>query len=285
MLKSLPAFAPGCNSPLRECPLSELVSTERRAGDLNCEMQSIEQRLLELIRPGVPPREDWLEVGGQRLRLAVVRNPRARRYVLRLRPDGTARVTVPRGGSVAEAHRFAHRNLGWLEKQLQRQPLHPPSPTEWRLGSAVLFRGERARLEASAQADHGIRLGTESLTAPDQAGDLRPAVEAHLRRLAERELPRRVLEFATLHQLIVRRITVRDQRSRWGSCSRRGTVSLNWRLLQTPPYVCDYIILHELMHLREMNHSSSFWQQVEGVCPDYLRAEQWLKQHSRILRS
>jgi predicted metal-dependent hydrolase len=253
--------------------------------DLNCGMQSIGQRLLELISPGASSHEDWLEVGGQRLRLSVVRNPRARRYVLRLRPDGTARVTVPRGGSVVEARRFAKRNLAWLEKQLQRPPLHPPSPAEWRLGSEVLFRGELERLETWAQANHEIRLATETLIAPDLSADLRPAVEGHLRRLAGRELPQRVLELATLHQLSVRRVTVRDQRSRWGSCSRRGTVSLNWRLIQTPPFVCDYIILHELMHLREMNHSAKFWHHVERVCSDYLRAEQWLKQHSRILRS
>jgi hypothetical protein len=77
---------------------------------------------------------------------------------------------------------------------------------------------------------------------------------------------------------------VRNQRSRWGSCSRRRTISLNWRLIQTPAFVRDYIILHELMHLREMNHSARFWRQVEIVCPDYRNAEHWLKQHSRMLR-
>ena len=114
--------------------------------------------------------------------------------------------------------------------------------------------------------------------------NLRPAVENHLRRLAVRELPPRVLELASLHQLTVRRVTVRDQKSRWGSCSRRGTISLNWRLVQTPIQVRDYIILHELMHLREMNHSARYWREVERVCPDYLAAERWLKQHPDLLR-
>jgi predicted metal-dependent hydrolase len=80
-------------------------------------------------------------------------------------------------------------------------------------------------------------------------------------------------------------VTVRNQRTRWGSCSRRGTISLNWRLIQTPPFVSDYIILHELMHLREMNHSPRFWRQVETVCPGYRTAEEWLKPHASLLRT
>jgi len=233
-----------------------------------------------------PPRGDWLEVDGKRVPLLLVRNLRARRYVLRLRPDGTARVTIPRGGSVAEARSFADRHLGWLGEQLKRPPAQPPTaPPEWRLGSEVLFRGKLVRLESEMDDAQAIRLGPEKLTPADPAADLRPGVERHLRRLAERELPLRVMEYATRHQLSVGRVTVRDQRSRWGSCSRRGTISLNWRLIQTPSFVRDYIILHELMHLREMNHSPRFWRQVERVCPDYLQAERWLKQNSRLLRA
>lgn len=226
----------------------------------------------------------WLEVAGQRVPLLLVRNGRARRYVMRLRPDGTARVTVPRGGSLSEARRFAERNLAWLEAQLKRPPLPPSGARPWPPGSEVLFRGELVRLETGSNGRNRIRFGSEELTVPELAADLRPAVEHYLRRLAERELPARVGELASCHQLPVERVTVRNQRSRWGSCSRRRNISLNWRLVQTPPFVRDYIILHELMHLREMNHSARFWQQVELVCPDYRNAERWLKQHSELLR-
>ena len=78
--------------------------------------------------------------------------------------------------------------------------------------------------------------------------------------------------------------SVRDQKSRWGSCSRRGTISLNWRLIQAPEFVTTYIILHELMHLRQMNHSAGFWREVEAVCPSFREAERWLKAHGRWLR-
>ncbi len=98
------------------------------------------------------------------------------------------------------------------------------------------------------------------------------------------ELVPRTLELAQQHQLRVTRVTVRNQRSRWGSCSARGTISLNWRLIQTPLFVRDYIILHELMHLREMNHSARYWRCVEEVCPDYRTAEAWLKANHGLLR-
>lgn len=225
-----------------------------------------------------------LAVNGRSVPLVFVRHPRARRYVLRLRRDGSARVTIPRGGSAAEARRFAERNQDWLARALHRLASQPPAGPRWTIGAQILFRGEPATLLATTSGGAEIRLGDETLTLTDAAADLRPAIERHLWRQAAREFPPRVLAFAAAHQLTIRRVTVRNQRSRWGSCSRRGTISLNWRLIQTPLFVQDYIILHELMHRRQMNHSARFWRQVESVCPDYAIAERWLKQHAALLR-
>jgi predicted metal-dependent hydrolase len=228
--------------------------------------------------------ELWLRVGARPVRLWLVRNRRARRYVLRLRPDGAARVTIPRSGSAIEARRFAERNAAWLEKQLLRQAAQPRRPATWAIGTEILFRGERVRLEACSEGQDGlVRFGSEAVHVPDMAADLRPAIERHLRRLAARELPVRVLELAALHKFPVQRVTVRNQRSRWGSCSRRGTISLNWRLVQTPPAVRDYLVLHELAHLKEMNHSRRFWNEVARLCRDFREAEHWLKQHASLL--
>jgi hypothetical protein len=161
----------------------------------------------------------------------------------------------------------------------------PSRPKEWWIGTEILFRGEPVKLEAGVNGESGmIRFGSEVVKATNPAADLRPTIERHLWRLAANELPPKVLEYAALHQLPVRRITVRNQRSRWGSCSRRGTISLNWRLIQTPAFVRDYLVVHEIMHLKEMNHSSRFWREVERACPDYEAAEQWLKRHSSLLR-
>ena len=235
--------------------------------------------------PSRATREEWVRLGARHLRLWVVPNRRARRYVLRLCPDGAARVTIPRGGSAAEAIRFAERNAAWLEKQLLRQAKQPSMPKTWSPGTEILFRGERVRLEFDPNGDTGrIRFGSEVVRLAEPGGDVRTAVERHLWRLAARELPPRVLELAAVHQMPVRRVTVRNQRSRWGSCSRRGTVSLNWRLVQAPAFVRDYIILHELAHLKEMNHSRRFWREVARLCPDFATAEKWLKGHLDLLR-
>jgi predicted metal-dependent hydrolase len=239
-----------------------------------------------LFAPKQPaaPEETWLRAGPRRVRLHFVRNRRARRYILRLRPDGSARVTLPRGGTQAEAKRFAERNVAWLEQQLLRQAARPRQPDPWLAGTEIFFRGERVRLETGGDGEGGlVRFGDEAVPVSQGTGDLRPAIERHLWELAARELPARVLELAALHDLPVRRVTVRNQRSRWGSCSRRGTISLNWRLVQTPGFVRDYLVLHELAHLKEMNHSERFWGEVARLCPGFAEAERWLKQHARLL--
>ncbi len=235
-------------------------------------------------RPAAPPAEQWLVAGPRRVRLWFVRNQRARRYILRLRPDGAARVTVPRGGTLEEARRFAERNVAWLESQLLRQALRPQRPKTWLAGTEIFFRGRTRAAGAGPDGEARlIRFGAEVVRVADTGGDLRPAIERHLRQLAARELPPRVFELAALHGLPVRRVTVRNQRSRWGSCSRRGTISLNWRLVQTPVFVRDYLVLHELAHLKEMNHSRRFWSEVARLCPDFRQAERWLKQHGELL--
>jgi predicted metal-dependent hydrolase len=225
---------------------------------------------------------EFLTVGSQQVPMMLVRNPRARRYVLRLRPDGIARVTVPRGGSQSEARRFAERNRPWLEQQLQKLAARPK--VQWLVGAEILLRGELVKIETGTNGETGmVRFGPELIRVNNIDADLRALIERHLWKLAAKEFPPRVFELAAAHELPARRVTVRNQRSRWGSCSRRGTISLNWRLIQAPPFVRDYLIFHELAHLREMNHSHRFWREVERLCPEFEIAEQWLRKNSSLL--
>jgi predicted metal-dependent hydrolase len=226
--------------------------------------------------------ENVLTVRGRQIPLAMIRNYRARRYLLKLHPDGSVRLTIPRRGSITEGRRFAERNTDWLAQQLEKLSAHPAETKRWLIGAEIFFRGELIRIEPDA--DGSIRFSTERMNVSDAQADLRPAIQKHLRALASQELPPRVTELAALHRVNVSRVTVRNQKSRWGSCSRRGTISLNWRLIQSPGFVRDYIILHELAHRRQMNHSKKFWLEVERLFPDYLLAERWLKQHANLLR-
>lgn len=229
---------------------------------------------------------NFLAVGSGQVPMVFVRNRRARRYVLRLRPDGVARVTVPRGGSQAEALRFAERNRPWLAQQIEKLANRPKTKRAWLLETEILMRGESVKIEAGTNGESGtVRFGSETILISNTEDDLRAPIERHLRNLAAKEFPPRVFELAAAHQLPVKRVTVRNQRTRWGSCSRRGTISLNWRLIQAPPFVRDYLIFHELAHLREMNHSPRFWHEVEKLCPDYATAEKWLRENSKLLHA
>ena len=256
------------------------IGCATRHSSFNCDV------LFDFILKPAPPAGDeiFLVVRGRPMPLAVVRNPRARRYLLRLRPDGSARLTIPRRGSASEGRRFAASQVEWLGRQWDRLAARPVKSRQWFYGTEIFVRGELVKLEAEVDGQTGgVRFGSEHVAILEAEMDLRPRIMNHLRKLAATELPSRVFAFAAAQQLTVQRVTIRNQRSRWGSCSRRGTISLNWRLIQTPPFVRDYIILHELMHLRQMNHSARFWQEVERVCPDYETAERWLKQHASLL--
>lgn len=230
------------------------------------------------------PDEHLLEIGSIPVRVIFRVNHRARNYVLYVRPDGSLTMTIPRYGSMRGARSFLENRKAWIARALKRLKDRPQAPALWIEGSKVLFRGELAALHIR-EGLHGrtVHLAEEFCGMMPEAGDLRQIVERHLRKLAIRELPPRLIEFARQHGCRVSRITVRSQRTRWGSCSKRGTISLNWRLIQTPDGVRDYILLHELMHLREMNHSNKFWSHVANVCPGYQVAEQWLKANGRLL--
>jgi predicted metal-dependent hydrolase len=222
----------------------------------------------------------WLERDGVRLLVHLVRVRAARRYVLRVRPDGALRVTIPPAGSRAEAMRFVERHLGWAFRERRRQLTERRTSAVWTAGTMVPLDGERQPIE---RAGHVARLGRIVAHVDAHVVDLRPALEQALRETARRELPQQLMALAAANGLTVSHVSIRNQRSRWGSCSSRGRIALNFRLLQMPPFVREYILLHELMHLRQPNHSRRFWAQVQQVCPDFRVAEKWLRTNGRTL--
>jgi predicted metal-dependent hydrolase len=159
------------------------------------------------------------------------------------------RITVPRRGSRREAEAFAARERAWIEKQQRR----------------VAAARETRERERRFEVNDG--LGPAS-------------AQRAIRDRAKRELPRRLLELAAQHGLAVSHVTIRDQRWRWGSCSRTGHICLNWRLVEMPEAVRDYVLIHELMHLRRMDHSPAYWKLVAAACPEYKKARAWLRSQS-----
>ena len=228
-----------------------------------------------------------VEVDGRTFPIDVARHRLARRYLLRVRPDGRLRLTVPRGASIEAGVRFAASQSAWIAREWRR--LEGRS-APWTADSLIWFRGEQVRgsyLFSTVLADPvpglepGPAPGPGGL-APDPA-KLWKTGTTPFKVHATRELVPRCLALARQCGVDVARVSVRDQRSRWGACSARGVITLNWRLIQMPPDVSDYVIFHELMHRRQPNHSIRFWREVESVCPGWRDAERWLRKHGRDL--
>jgi predicted metal-dependent hydrolase len=212
-----------------------------------------------------------------------VRMRRARRYILRVRADGSVRVTIPGRGSRAEAARFLDRHGAWVQRERARVRAVCVTP-HWTDGATMLLRGERVTIQVAGTGARRIaRYGGRSVRIPEEVVNLRPYIEADLRALAREELGARLAALAHAHHVTVSRVSIRGQRSRWGSCSRSGTVALNFRLVQMPPAVAEYILVHELMHRKQQNHSPRFWRLVEAACPDFRDAELWLKNEAQGL--
>ena len=140
-----------------------------------------------------------------------------------------------------------------------------------------------SRRDADAFASRNldwIRRQQARLVTPSHSDDERRALQAR----ARQELPVRLLELAAIHGLAVRKVSIRNQRLRWGSCGPSGHICLNWRLLLMPPWVRDYVLIHELMHMRRMDHSPCFWAHVAQACEQYQAARQWLRANGPLLR-
>ena len=231
-------------------------------------------------KPGLvqAPGSSEVEVAvlGRRLPVDVARHPRARRYVLRLTKAGRLRLTVPRGASIAGGLRFAALQQRWIEREWKR---FETQASAWADGTLVWYRGERIPIVVTRTS---VVVGDQRV-ALSEGSPVRTAVERHLRAVAADELPARANRLAAERRLASVKVRVGNQRSRWGSCSSRGSVALNWRLIQMPRGVADYIVLHELAHRRHPNHSRRFWREVESLCPWWRDGERWLRKFGREL--
>lgn len=219
-------------------------------------------------------------IGSDELPVIFRRHAQARRLVLRLNTEATAvTVTVPHGVSRLKAIDFAERSKDWIAQRISQRghniPLQP--------GSRIPLRGVEHHIVHVATTRGRVSVDTDSM-AIHVAGEL-PHVSRRLldwlKKNARDELTSAARRYAALMGVSFRRISVRDQRSRWGSCSTSGDLSFSWRLILTPSYVLDYVAAHEVAHLRHMDHSSKFWRMVLTHCPDAARAKRWLKTHGQ----
>jgi predicted metal-dependent hydrolase len=210
---------------------------------------------------------------------------RARRLSIRVYPDARVEVVVPPRAQPREIERFVAAHREWIDEKrslaLRNRPAPQPFPpaalelalTGERFPIHVAGGAGRLRLDAPRAGAAGVlRVSGSDLAS------LRPVLRAWLMRAARARLEPRVAALSASTGVRYSRVSIRRQRSRWGSCSARGTISLNCCLLFQRPDVVDYLIVHELMHVKHMNHSARFWQAVEQHCPAWRTLDRELVQ-------
>lgn len=232
-----------------------------------------------------------LELDGETVAVALQRNVRAKRYILRVRAAREIVLTMPAHGSRAEACRFAQGKRDWIRAALEKMPRNIPFED----GAIVPFKGtphmiehrEKVRGTVWIEPGHSRPLlpedGYPRLCVAGRTLHLRRRLREYLESEAKAALRPLVARHACALGVKVARIQIRDQKSRWGACSASGTLTFSWRLVLAPPFVVDYLAAHEVAHMREMNHSPAFWRLLHELCADTPRAEGWLKAHGREL--
>jgi predicted metal-dependent hydrolase len=227
----------------------------------------------EHLLPGNPP-----------IAVVVRHSPRARRLSLRIsRQDGQVTLTLPRGMAVRDGMAFAVEREGWLRRNLAeiREALVVVPPLEF--GGSIAFRGAPVTLVPGAVRGPVLRDG--ELVLPPDAVRIGVRVQAFLRAQARDALAEAVDRHAALLGRAYGKMTLRDTRGRWGSCSARGDLMFSWRLVMAPPSVLEYVAAHEVAHLAEMNHSPAFWDVVARLYPDYAAERAWLRTHGPALHA
>jgi predicted metal-dependent hydrolase len=221
-----------------------------------------------------------ISVGDSVYAIRIKRHRQARRFTLRvLTATREVLLTVPTRGSLKEAKAFAEKNAEWIAARLS----HIPAAAPFKAGAVVPLRGTMHRICHCAGARGTVwpecRDGENILCVAGDAPHIRRRVTDFLKREARRDLVQASRRYAAELGVTFTSLSVRDQSSRWGSCSSTGALSFSWRLILAPPYVLDYLAAHEIAHLVEMNHSRRFWRILNELCPGAPRAKQWLDTH------
>jgi predicted metal-dependent hydrolase len=226
------------------------------------------------------------EVAGRSLPLRIVENDRARRLTLRIDTGGRGlRITIPPGLARREVDRFLHNHQDWLEQRLKVIPRRP----RVRPGIKLPLRGVPHLIIHEPSTRGTVKV------VRDEAGPLlvvhgeRPHLPRRVADFLKREARRRIEVLVEKHTTAIgkraRAIRYRDTTSRWGSCTADGTLSFSWRIMMAPPAVINYLVAHEVAHLKQMNHGPKFWKLCQELCPDTEECRAWLKRNGGALQA
>jgi len=231
-------------------------------------------------------------INGKTITYTLKRSLRARRVRLEVRPQTGLTVIVPRSYNIGQLPGLLESKVRWISRNLARLSHLRPLPVKKALcsGDTVPYLGRDLELfnrENHDGAGGVILEGNTLAISPGlfKKGTLELALEHWYRTEAARLINESADKLSSQMGINYKRIVIRGQRTRWGSCSRKKNLSFNWKLMMAPEPVIDYVIIHELAHLKEMNHSKRFWGLVAQYCPGWREHKKWLKQHEPNLNS
>lgn len=217
--------------------------------------------------PGEPP-----------IPVVLRRSARARRISLRVsRLDGRVSLTLPKGVPEREGLGFALEKADWIRAQLDGRP----DQVEVGLGGEVLVEGRG--LQIAPGFGRSVKVEGGQLLVPGDAARVPARVQGFLKQIARERLVAASDRYAARLGRKYTRLTLRDTRSRWGSCSSQGALMYSWRLVMAPAAVLEYVAAHEVAHLAEMNHSKAFWARVEEIHGPYREQRDWLRRNGETL--
>lgn len=227
-------------------------------------------------------------VGGRRIPYTLRRSARARNVWLRFGIGTGLEVVAPERMSLRNLDSIIEKKQPWLEKQLGRigiseTVLQSRKPKH---GARLPYMGTEYTLRVEVDAGRHVSVSVDGseivAVVPDRSAEaLREVIRGWYKSMARKVIPERVSHLADGRK--VGTVSIRDQKTRWGSCSPKGNLSFNWRLVMAPPRIIDYLIVHELCHMEHPDHSGRFWSKVAKHCPEYKEREAWLKEHGRGL--
>ncbi|MEL6860524.1 MAG: SprT family zinc-dependent metalloprotease [Pseudomonadota bacterium] len=221
---------------------------------------------------------------GQKVQVRLEVNPKARRLILRLDERNREAVAVaPSKRKIGEAAAFAKDRVDWIAEHLQKLPEHVALDD----GAQIMLRGAPCLISLDgtgrlAKLDAGP---PQILRVPGDPDTVGKRAERFLKKIAKEDLSAAVIRYCATLGVEARRVTVKDTRSRWGSCTSDGRLAFSWRLVMAPPEVLEYVAAHECAHLLEMNHSPAFWAHVATCRPTWKSERAWLRTHGRDLHA
>lgn len=233
--------------------------------------------------------EAWVQLSDQQYPYHFVRSKRAKYLRLKLSHTGELSVVVPQGISLKRASSFVESQVNWLESKLPQLQLSEYNEYSKPDVLDLQYLGESWSIEyfPDESAD-SIRLNPDTssrqltcLGSVDDKELLKKTIGLWLKSKAESVIPHRLSELAEIHGFHYRRVTIRGQKTRWGSCSSQKNINLNYKLLFLPAPMVDYVLIHELCHTLEMNHSKRFWELVADCDPNFKQHDKSLNDYAR----